>query len=133
MNLLIQEHLDGCAVACLAMVTGTTYGEALKRLHNVDHIPEEGSAWTSNEALLEALKGSGFEVLVYTPRRLVELGTSILVVRYLIGVTHYMHVVVWDADRQTVLDPFPNGRPRPLYYYEDNLCLVFEIKRKLLH
>lgn len=118
MNRVQQEHIDGCAAACLAMVTGTDYTAALQTLH------PEGGSWTSNEDLLVALKAAGFEINVRIPCPLEQLNDAILVVRYPISGTNFMHVVVWDAKRKEVLDPW---EARPQESYQRDLCLVFEL------
>lgn len=128
MRLVPQEHIDGCAVACLAMVTGESYELALKVLHP-DLTPDTFSAWTSNESLLEAIKRAGRDVVVYPPKPLKDLGPSILLVRYHIGDTPFMHVVVWDPEKDQVLDPFVLQKVRPNDYYERNMCLAYEFER----
>lgn len=119
MKLVEQDHIDGCGVACFAMLTGRTYKEAREVLH------PGGGSYTANEALVEALQAHGYAIetrfMLPTIR---DLHTSLLVVRYRIGGGMFMHSVVWDAEQQKVLDPFDE---RPFEEYENGLCLAFEI------
>lgn len=114
------DHVDGCGVACFAMVTGTTYREALRVLHPY----ADGSALTSNELLMEKLREAGLHIDVRYKVPIKQLKTSILVLRYLIGKFNYMHVAVWDAEAQAILDPWED---RPFDEYENGLCLAFEL------
>jgi len=114
------EHADGCGVACFAMVTGTTYREALKVLHPY----ADDSALTSNELLMEKLREAGFHIDVRYQVPIKQLKTSILVLRYRIGGSNFMHVAVWDAEAQEILDPWEQ---RPFEEYENGLCIAFEL------
>jgi hypothetical protein len=100
------------------MVTDRTYAESLAML-NPDQTP-----WTSNDDLLEALKKAGRQVEVRIRPDIKSLRDSVLVVWYRIGSEKYFHTVVWDAQRQTVLDPFED---RPFEEYVRGLCLAFEL------
>ncbi len=126
MYLVNQEIGDGCGVACYAMVTGTNYYEAFGVLHPSENpvCSQTASHETSNEDLLQALRAAGFEIEVRIRPDIRTLKKAVLVVRYRIGPSMYMHTVVWDAERQQVLDPFDD---RPFEEYQDGLCLAFEL------
>ena len=123
MNFVRQEKVDGCAVACYAMLIGMSYDAALGVLH-----PEPSESHeTSNEVLLQKLTDAGFTIMPKTRRPLSELRNAVLVVRYEIGGSMFMHTVVWDAEHQTVLDPYD---ARPLAEYQEGLCMAFEATRR---
>lgn len=125
MERIYQEIIDGCGVACLAMVTGIDYRRALGVLHPcVDPDDHQVSHETANEDLLEAIKQAGFEVNVRARPDIRTLKDAVLVVRYRIGDDTFMHSVVWDSKKQQVLDPFDD---RPFEEYEQGLCLAFEL------
>ncbi len=125
MRLVHQKRIDGCAVACLAIVTGQSYDEARHVLHPEAKGPF-GSHWTNNMDLLAALNTAGFGINVRVPCPIQQLKSSILVVRYEIMSSQHMHTVVWDAEQQRILDPFP-FQARPLETYQEGLCLVYEL------
>jgi hypothetical protein len=108
------------------MVMGQTYEQARQRFHPTATDPGD-SHWTSNEDLLGALEAAGFSVNIRVPCAIERLNTSVLVVRYPIGTVNFMHTVVWDAETQKILDPFML-RKHPLPYYQERLCLVFELE-----
>lgn len=118
MDLVKQEHVDGCGVACFAMLTGRTYAEALARLN-----PNEES-WTNTDDLLKALDCEGLTHEIRIRPDIRTLRTSILTVWYKIGEETYLHTVVWDAEKQQVLDPWGQ---RPFDEYVSGLCLAFEL------
>jgi hypothetical protein len=76
--------------------------------------------------LLYALSAAGVEVNVRVPCPLTQLKDAVLLVRYPIGGSLYMHTVVWDAEQQKVLDPWEE---RPFQSYQDGLCIVYELSR----
>ncbi len=127
MDLVRQKIIDGCGVACLAMVTGTDYRQALEVLHPFV-CPNDltASHSTHNEDLIHALKLAGFEVRILIRPDIPTIRDAILVVRYRIGTSMFMHTVVWDAKEQRVLDPYDQ---RPFEEYESGLCLAFELSR----
>jgi predicted double-glycine peptidase len=124
MNLVTQEVVDGCGVACYAMMTGKTYREALEDLHPGAQPIE--SHETSNEDLMRAIQRAGFDIEICIRPNIRNLRDSILVVRYPIENSMYMHTVVWSAEDQRVLDPFED---RPFEEYEKGICLAFELSR----
>lgn len=124
LKLVRQQHLDGCGVACFATIRGISYQEAMGVLH-----PEGRGASTSNEALIDVLQETGFDVDVRIRPDIRTLRTAVLVTRYRIGPEMFMHAVVWDANAQRVLDPFED---RPFEEYQTGLCLAFELKPRFV-
>jgi len=126
MKLVKQDaHVDGCAVACFAMVTGKTYEQALAVLHPEGVATEGYGAETNLNDLLIALFAEGYETIVHPRCPIDTLKTALLNVRYRIGKAMFMHLVVWDAETKTILDPYET---RDRSEYEDGLCLAFELK-----
>lgn len=127
MDLVRQQRIDGCGVACLAMVTRTDYLNALGVIHPDKAQDSPTSHETRNERLIEELQRAGFEVNIRIRPDIRTLqNDAVLVVRYRVGAAMYMHCVVWSAEDQWVLDPFEG---RPLEEYESGICLAFELSR----
>ncbi len=124
MELVLQDHIDGCAVACFATVTGKTYDEALEILHPEGVPTPDFGANTDLNRLIRALEAEGFTLTIRPRCPITNLKTSILVVRYEIGKEMYMHTVVWDAKRQEIFDPIET---RPHEVYQEGFCIAFEL------
>jgi hypothetical protein len=115
-----QHDIDGCGVACFAMLTGQTYPEVLATLN-----PGQAS-WTDQSRLIEALQEAGYHLNVRFNTPIRDLETSLLVVRYRIAGEIYMHCVVWDAERQAILDPYDT---RSFEEYENGLMIAYEVRQ----
>jgi ABC-type bacteriocin/lantibiotic exporter with double-glycine peptidase domain len=123
-NLVHQKHILGCFPACLAMVLGKTYNEALEIVH-----PNRKKYSRCSTTLIRAvsiLRETG--VKFKQPVANIELNklkTSILFLENMDD--DLFHAVIWDSDQKNIFDPW-YYTPQDFKLYEDKAYLAIELK-----
>jgi len=107
MKYIKQKHITGCGVAAVAMLTGVSYNTALKAVR-----PDRKSgdcACTSLTDFLRGIEDLGHKCHVsYKKSQLQNLDrNAMIVVRNPTEDAHTpLHVVIWDAEKKEILDPW---------------------------
>ena len=109
MKRVVQKDEKGCGIACVAMLTGQSYGATRRLMY-----PDDRVKATRTRDLSGALASLGCEVgdrlVPLRTRRFQDLGCdAILKVNKRRSKWHW---VVWDHQRQRVLDPLEPPSPR---------------------
>jgi ABC-type bacteriocin/lantibiotic exporter with double-glycine peptidase domain len=110
MRYIKQKHITGCGVAAVAMLTGVSYDKALKVVRP-DRKPGD-CACTSLKDMISGIETLGHKAqLSYknTKLRGSKQNAMIIVSNPSRSPHAPFHVVVWDAEKQQILDPW--GRP----------------------
>lgn len=129
------HHWSGCFVACIAMVTGTSYEQAFKllfpkrRFENEYHgIRRMNPTAPANVAYLK------MSALGLQPKRTNRVSfdklnrTAIWIIRWSWS-PELMHAVVWDHQTKTILDP-AYSLPLPIKEYEKQRDSVYYVEPK---
>jgi len=114
MKRILQEHRTGCGVACVAMVAGTDYSNAMKVARQIfDWQDSQRTFYTSSAQLRELLRA----FKVQTGRGRVARKWSSLPEFAIAGVNHNKETDTWHwvvfqrkVGRTYVLDPQPRTK-----------------------
>ena len=134
---VIQQHQNGCVPAALATLTGLKYELMMRVIHHSKRPARWDYYGTTRSATLRALNRLGYKAKEIDPIPFNRLSTDALIVveneayRALpIGA----HVVVWDCDRQRILDPYVGAaignlrRHLPMKSYQAATTLIIEVR-----
>ncbi len=126
---VFQYHNSGCFVACVAMLLGKSYKQALKLIHP-DKNPN--TFWETismpPEQSIERLPLLGIQTKTAKTRTIRHLRRdALLLIRWRVQPT-LMHAVVYDAKHKKLLDP-GNRIPMPSHVYERQLDTVLYIEK----
>jgi hypothetical protein len=110
MKYIKQRHISGCGVAATAMLTGVSYDAALSVVRP-DRKPGD-CACTSLKDMIRGIETLGHKArLSYQNGKLRGSKENAMIIVSNPGKNPHapFHVVVWDADKQKIMDPW--GRP----------------------
>lgn len=133
MKLVRQIHEYGCFPAALAMISGRSYNEMLKLIYPKRKKANWNIDGVSDEAIYRSLNRLGIKYRKRKPTTLSNIkSNAILIIGNYLGDTNTDHTVIWDYEKQKILDPYPNkNRSRkkkfPLTTYQNNLLYILEI------
>lgn len=103
MELIKQIHRTSCAIACVAMIAGTTYKDAIKKV-----LPRKKKHSDYGATVINIVKGLmrlGF-MPTFAFKKNVKLNKLKRNAILLLQENDYDgHAVVWDAKRKAILDP----------------------------
>jgi ABC-type bacteriocin/lantibiotic exporter with double-glycine peptidase domain len=122
MKLVKQKHYTACGVASLAMVADITYRRAMKLLH-----PKRfwwfSDASTSSQQMMDVLDQLGISYTFYIDQ---DKDFHLLGKRAIVSVKYgtIYHAVVWDPEKQIILDPYRGGTISLEYCLENFLCSI---------
>ena len=114
----MQKHVDGCVIACFAMVMGVSYDKALKAVHpkrkkgkKIDGIPFVN--------LIKILNKLHIHIAVYPfSRNILKIQRPAILLMNQQG-CDWSHVVVWDPESKKILDPDRKKRCSFEYYQKE--------------
>jgi ABC-type bacteriocin/lantibiotic exporter with double-glycine peptidase domain len=125
MRYVRQKHTTGCAIAAIAMLSGTGYDKVLKVVHP-KRKPRQ-CACTSFEAALKGIDKLGLNYrFVFKKIDLHRLKNNAY-----ISVTNKnggRHAVVWDASKRKIVDPNGPGGYMNKAYVKKNMNFIIEIQ-----
>jgi hypothetical protein len=126
MKRVFQKHRTGCVVACLAMIFGISYEEALK-LSFPDKKPYQ-RLFFNLERISRILKQKGASFKVHlvdlNDLNLYKIKNPSILCLYLNKPARTGHAVI--LNNKKILDPSRNTR-RTLRYCQKNVYAIFEI------
>ena len=132
MKRIIQGHTNGCFAACIAMLLGCSYIEAVRLVH--PYRSTGSHLGVSDREIKVALKRAGLKSKakkrdLYNLDRL-EHNAIIIIDHPLYAPA--LHAVIWDRERQKILDPYPRqgrrpNRHLPLKSYQNTIISITEI------
>lgn len=130
MKLVLQEHPDGCGIACAAMIVGVSFREAWERLAPPPTKAESASAyqnrelpflqekgwWPSAQLLLKTVIGlEELDSIVESEERfklVVESSQRLRLVMAFADGAKPDHTVIWDnSHREVIFDPSRGEMP----------------------
>lgn len=114
----MQKHVNGCAVACFAMVTGMSYDKALKLIHPKRKAREKIDGVLFSD-LVKILNKMHIKIAVYSSsKNILQIKRpSILLMNQ--RDCDWSHVVVWDPETKRILDPDRKKRCSFEYYQKE--------------
>lgn len=123
MRYVRQKHTTGCAIATIAMISGTGYDKVLKVVHP-KRKPRQ-CACTTFEQSLKAIDKLGLKYRVIFKK----INLDRLKNNAYISVTNKFggrHAIAWDAKKKRIADP--NGRTyMNKAYVKKNMNFIIEI------
>ena len=109
MKRIIQEHPQGCGIACIAMLTGLTYAEAFSFMKVNGIIVHRHTTQTKH--IVKALRLADYKcrdrLKPLYGKDFRDIQTD-AVLKVKNGSKYGWHWVVWDVRKQRILDPDPN-------------------------
>lgn len=104
-----QDHPSGCFVACVAMLMGTSYHVALRRVHPYVNVHRTIYPWLnlslSPEESINKLVRLGIHLTPSKVRKISSLRKdALLLIRWAIE-PNLMHAVIYDHAKKRILDP----------------------------
>lgn len=131
-----QVHENGCVPACVAMLTGLSYIQSCRIVHPYRRNWDRYGSTPEN--VNASLKRAGFKIRQRNVKKIInfsQLKRNALVVlaHEAYGPPgHNLHAVVWDVQRQKILDPYPSPqrhlkRHLPLKSYQKSTIKITEV------
>ena len=105
MKLVTQKDYSGCGIACLAMITNSTYDRVKNSVFLGRH--RNRGFYTSHTQLIEHLNSKNIQnsgKLVRCPRDFRNLDCT-AIIKTNVTKGGYWHWIVWDFAKQRILDP----------------------------
>lgn len=135
MRIVHQRHSNGCAIACMAMLTGISYDSVFKAVHGKRNKPKEYPG-LSLEVILRTLDKLRINYRVSFDKKdwKNSKNNSMMVVDY--GskpdktFDHCRHAVVWNAANKSIIDPMPRNKRKldmTNSYCTKNFSLIIEV------
>ena len=127
-----QKHITGCGVACMAMIWGITYRQALKRIYpkhrfwqKVQPFPIGSVLWhfgfdyheaVSNRVMVKQITHPAIIIVEWEPEDHLQFPFP----------EPKTHAIVWDPATQSILDPALKYAA-PLSYYQPRIIGYYEV------
>lgn len=127
MERVAAESENGCFVACVATLTGSTYSEAFKLIHpNSFRTPYNGELPT--DKVKKLLRDLGWKIRVVRAKHIASLKKDALIIIQWNNAPGLAHAAVYDAKHRQIIDPtfYPPLRPRT---YEKQLHSILYIEK----
>jgi ABC-type bacteriocin/lantibiotic exporter with double-glycine peptidase domain len=127
MRHIFQRCESDCFPTCIAMVAGITHSAAIELVH-----PRHQKGNDYATSLLEGAKALRRLGFVVWPRLNVHSFASIknnAIISVHFKCEEFGHVVVWDANKKRILDPYKGYRTIPKCRYLASIDCVLELFR----
>jgi hypothetical protein len=129
LNLIKQNHKNSCVPACIATIKNLSYSDSLKAVHP----KRKSERWNTN--------GTHYNQIYYSLKRmkisfrkrkvisLHKLRNNAIVITKGLFRPDRCHAVVWDVDRQRILDPDPESPSFSVSnFYQKFIVNIIEIR-----
>jgi hypothetical protein len=124
MKLVRQRHRRGCGSACLAMLVGISYYDAINFFH--PNRTKKTDVSISHRALFYALLNFGFKPKLAMPTNIRRLRNfTILVVRA--EEEGEAHLVIWNPIDKLIMDPWL-PQPHRIEKYQKELKMIYSLR-----
>lgn len=123
-----QKHDSGCFIACVAMMLGISYNQALKRVHPNMRFEEWQNVALPPEEAIKKLPVLGINIKPSKQRRISRLRRDALLLIRWARTPWLQHAAIYDSSRRRMFDPA--GKPFPRYIYESQLDTVLYIEKQ---
>jgi hypothetical protein len=132
MKRIVQQHTNGCVPACIAMLSGVSYLQAVRIVY--PHRLSGNPLGAYYDDVIRAIKAVGLRF--YTRSRIIPFeqlrhNALITIDHPIYGETDH-HAVIWDKEAQRIIDPYPKpgrkpGRHLPQSSYQKHAIEMIEV------
>lgn len=127
---VMQQHDQGCFIACVAMLNSITYNEAFRLIHPNKNTPQFLVPWwragLPPDKSIYRLMRLGMKPKLSKLKYLKSLKRNALIIMRWVPNEPIMHGIVYDAEQNVFLDPDISG-PRPIKVYQKRVEQMYYI------
>jgi len=129
MKLVRQKHEYGCVIACIAMITGISYDEALKVCLPNRKSGQKIIGVMVNNCFFKRISKLGFKFREVKPALSYKKDALVSILHPIYG-GNCRHMIIWSKKLKRYLDPFPNRNRKmkkqlPQKSYRENTIGAF--------